>query len=149
MIIHGIDGGSEQSAIVSWNGSQVVFSKIMPNAALLAMLRKSMKATVAIETIASYGMSVGKEIFETVEWNGRYREAVERNEGRVIRVYRREVKIHYCGTMKAKDANIRQALIDRLGAVGTMKEKGPLYGIASHLWSALAVADYAITTQPK
>jgi hypothetical protein len=51
--------------------------------------------------------------------------------------------------MRAKDANIRQALIDKLGAVGTKKAPGPLYGISGHLWAALAVADYAINNPSK
>jgi len=47
--------------------------------------------------------------------------------------------------MRAKDANIRQALIDRYGpgkdkAIGQKKTPGPLYGFKSHEWAALAVA---------
>ena len=49
-----------------------------------------------------------------------------------------------CKNNRAKDKNIRQALIDRFGpgkaAIGTKKAPGPLYGLKSHLWSALAVA---------
>jgi hypothetical protein len=60
------------------------------------------------------------------------------------RVYRRDVKLHICGSQRAKDANIRQALIDCYGgkveAIGKKKAPGPLYGISSHAWSALAVA---------
>jgi hypothetical protein len=41
---------------------------------------------------------------------------------------------------RAKDQNIRQALIDRLGPPGTKKNPGPTYGVTSHMWSALAVA---------
>ncbi|HET6477318.1 MAG TPA: hypothetical protein VFH93_14740 [Thermoleophilia bacterium] len=42
-----------------------------------------------------------------------------------------------------KDANIRQALLDRFGgpaAVGRKAAPGPLYGIARDVWSALAIA---------
>lgn len=57
---------------------------------------------------------------------------------------RRAVKLHLCGSMRAKDGNIRQALVDRFGgqaqAVGTKKAPGPLFGLSSHRWSALAVA---------
>jgi len=49
--------------------------------------------------------------------------------------------------MKAKDANIRQALIDKLGPVGTKKSPGPLWGVKSHIWSALAVAVTALETK--
>ena len=67
----------------------------------------------------------------------------------MLSLFRKDIKIHLCGTMKAKDANIRQALIDKHGKVGTAKNKGPLYGISSHLWSALAVADYATDNYEK
>ena len=60
-------------------------------------------------------------------------------------VYRKDVKLHLCGDLRAKDANIRQALIDLFGpgkerAIGKKKTPGPLYGIRKHEWSALAVA---------
>jgi hypothetical protein len=53
--------------------------------------------------------------------------------------------------MKAKDANVRQALIDRYGgkaeAIGTVKKQGPLYRVKSHAWQALAVAVTASETK--
>jgi hypothetical protein len=41
--------------------------------------------------------------------------------------------------MKAKDGNIRQALIDRFGVVGTKKNQGWFYGFSGDIWSAYAV----------
>jgi hypothetical protein len=90
--------------------------------------------------IASYGMAVGKEVFETCVWIGRFVE-VARVEPRLV--YRRDAKLHLCHSPRAKDANVRQALIDRLGPQGTKKNPGPTYGMRSHLWAALAVAVYA------
>src|SRR5690606_4735562 len=63
------------------------------------------------------------------------------------KVYRKDVKLHLCGSPRAKDANIRQSLLDRFGpgkekAVGTKQNPGPLYGVKSHMWAALAVAVY-------
>jgi hypothetical protein len=55
-------------------------------------------------------------------------------------VFRKDVKMHLCNSMRAKDANIRTALIDKLGAPGTKKMQGPTYGVTSHAWAALAVA---------
>lgn len=101
---------------------------------------------VAVEKIESFGMAVGAEIFETVWWSGRFAEAVLRpaiGVRGVVQVPRRTVKLHLCGSAKAKDANIRQALIDRFGgsaAKGTKAKPGPLYGIAKDVWSALAIA---------
>ena len=41
--------------------------------------------------------------------------------------------------MKAKDSNIRQALIDRFGPVGTKKNPGWFYGVSKDVWAAIAV----------
>ena len=54
-------------------------------------------------------------------------------------IYRKEEKINLCGSMKAKDSNIRQALLDRFGIVGTKKEPGWFYGMKKDMWSAYAV----------
>lgn len=141
-MIYACDPGTTESAIVAFDGRKIYFAKIMLNDDLLTLVRNSKTvlagARMAIETIASYGMAVGRETFETCEFCGRIREAAEANGAKILRVYRRDVKINLCGTMKAKDANIRAALIDKYG-------KDVLKDIKSHLWSAMAVADYALT----
>lgn len=93
---------------------------------------------LVIEKIASFGMPVGAEVFETVYWSGRFAEAFGAT--RVSRITRPTVKMHLCHSMRAKDANIRQALIDRFGEPGTKKNPGMLYGVSGDVWSALAVA---------
>ena len=98
---------------------------------------------LVIEMIASYGMPVGAEVFETCVWIGRYQQAWKDPEA-VCLTLRRAVKLHLCNDMRAKDSNIWQALLDRFGgkssAVGLKKTPGPLYGITSHARSALALA---------
>jgi hypothetical protein len=64
-------------------------------------------------------------------------------------IYRKDIKLFLCGTMRAKDANIRQALIDKIGPQGTKAQPGPTYGIKSHSWAALAVAVYAAQNNNK
>jgi hypothetical protein len=146
--IFAIDPGTNESAIIAFNGTVPTMSKIATNEWVLNFLREidnSEPQNVAIEMIASYGMAVGREVFETVLLIGRMIEICHSRAICVQLVYRREVKVHLCGTMKAKDPNVRQALIDKYGIVGTKKNPGPLFGISSHLWSALAVADYAFS----
>lgn len=96
---------------------------------------------LAIEMIASYGMPVGAEVFETCVWIGRFTQAWY---GPHSFVYRGDVKLHLCGTKRAKDAHVRQALIDRYGgknkAIGRKATPGPLYGVSADVWQALAVA---------
>lgn len=103
--------------------------------------------TLAIEQIASMGMTVGAEVFETCVWTGRFIEAWHAPEEH-RRVTRNQCKLYVCGNGRAKDANVRQAIIDRFPGtgtgkvpqVGTVKKPGPLYGMNSHMWPALAVA---------
>lgn len=91
-----------------------------------------------IEMVASYGMAVGKEVFETVYWIGRFYEAGVWFRSR-NRIYRMEEKINLCHDSRAKDSNVRQALIDRFGAVGTKKSPGWFYGVSKDVWAAIAV----------
>lgn len=143
MIVLAIDPGTTQSAYVLFDGSRVLGGDIVPNDTLRALLRDNEigpHEAVACEMVASYGMAVGREVFETCVWIGRFIEAAKRP---VRLVFRKDVKMHLCHSMRAKDANIRQALLDKHGEVGTKKHPGPLFGIKNHLWAALAVADYA------
>ena len=96
---------------------------------------------VAMEYIASYGMAVGKEVFETCIWIGRFTETLERHVDitDIRPIYRKDVKLNLCGSVKAKDTNIRQSLLDRFGEVGTKKQQGWFYGFKSDIWAAYAV----------
>lgn len=148
---YAIDPGSEQSAIVSFNGKTISFARIMPNAELLAMLRASKAAlngaTVAIELIGHYGkgMPAGREVFDTCIFIGEAKEAAVSSGAKVQLVLRKWVTTHLCGSATAKDKNVSQALRDKYGEKGTAKNPGPLFGIKDDLWSALAVADYALS----
>lgn len=103
------------------------------------------KVIVAIEEIQGYGMAVAQETFDTCRWTGEFRRAAIMAGHTAVFVRRRQVRMALCNHPKAKDPNIRQAIIDRFGgsrsaALGTKKRPGPLYGCSGHCWSALAVA---------
>lgn len=135
-----IDPGTTESGYCALNGGRIVFSGVLPNEDVLDLLRPEFADDCAIEMIASYGMAVGREVFETCVWIGRFSEAWRSRSGnRPALVYRRDVKLHLCGNARAKDANIRQSLIDLIGPQGTKKAPGPTYGVRSHAWAALAV----------
>lgn len=148
-VVLAIDPGPEKSAFVIWDGSTLYASAETTNEDIRRRLRDNITADIiAIEMVACYGMAVGAETFDTCRWIGRFEEVassqfVSRPPPRLI--YRKDVKMHLCHSMRAKDANIRQALIDKHGPVGTKKAPGKLFGISGHLWAALAVADYALT----
>jgi len=145
MTVLAIDPGPEQSAYVVWDGRSVQDHGKDANDLLRGYLGCT-PLPVVIEQIASYGMAVGAEVFETCVWTGRFMEAASRSQFRppVIRLPRRDVKLHLCGSARAKDSNIRHALIDRFGgkekAIGTKASPGPLYGLKADTWQALALA---------
>lgn len=144
-----IDPGTTHSGFVIMLDGRVTSSHVLENHTVLDELHIHSGRPIAIEMIASYGMAVGKEVFETCVWIGRFIQVAGGMNG-VRLVYRKDVKMHLCGNVRAKDANIRQAIIDRYGgkaeAIGTVKKQGPLYGVKSHAWSALAVALTATET---
>jgi len=139
-----IDPGPVESAWLFWENDRPTKSRKVRNDIFVSQLSAlgAPSDGVFIEMIASYGMPVGAEVFETCVWIGRFMEAA--GSARVRRIFRKDVKMHLCGQTKAKDGNIRQALIDRFGgkekAIGKKKTPGPLYGISGDVWAALAVA---------
>jgi hypothetical protein len=154
-VILAIDPGPQESAWVHYDIEQTTIRAcgIGPNDNIVHNLNYAGCAEFpcsapVIEMIASYGMPVGKDVFETCVWIGRFIQGFpqyKRYKGQVFRLTRKDVKLHLCNSMRAKDSNIRQALIDRFGpgrdkAVGTKEKPGPLYGIKKDLWSALALA---------
>jgi hypothetical protein len=143
MTVLGIDPGPEQSAFVMFDGESVIARGILANSELEAQPNLWKQKHIFCEMIASYGMAVGASVFETCVWIGRFMGEAFAVSGRdITRVYRKDIKLHLCNSMRAKDANVRQALIDRIGPQGTKKSPGPTYGVRSHEWAALAVAVY-------
>lgn len=144
MKLYAIDPGTEQSALVKIAHDGAITGGICANAELLtALLSKDytgVNAHLVIEKVESYGMAVGREVFDTVFWSGRFAQAWAMPLVSWSMLPRREVKLHLCGSMRAKDSNIRQALIDRYGGKPATKKGGPLHGISSHMWAALALA---------
>ena len=101
---------------------------------------------LAIEMVQGMGQTVGQEVFDTCFWIGRFWEfaTLYGMNHPPQKIYRREEKLYLCGCLSAKDKNIRQALIDRYGGVGTKKEPGFFYvngtKFAKDMWAAMAVA---------
>lgn len=147
MKILALDPGPEQTGFtlcaIESSSIGIVEAGVEPNSKILEQVHqlrfRLVHTDLAIEMIASYGMAVGKEVFETCVWIGRFQQAYQNPEC-VRRVYRRDVKLHLCGNPRAKDTNIWQALVDRFGEPGTKKNPGRLYGVRSHARAALAVA---------
>lgn len=109
-----------------------------------------------IEMFQSFGMAVGKDVFETAVWIGRFAERLDRKASHPTAfVYRKDEKLHICGDSRAKDVNIRHALIDRFcrhdfkHGKGTKKNPDWFYGFKADVWMAYCVAITYIETQLK
>lgn len=96
------------------------------------------------------GQPVGRELFETVYWIGRFAEIFD---GDMTRIDRAKVKKSLCPGLggRARDSNVRAALIELWGgqeqAIGRKPKNkkdparpGPLHGMSADAWAALAVA---------
>ena len=100
-----------------------------------------------IERVACYGMAVGHEVFDTCEWIGRFTQIIKdsrlRNPEYILRM---DEKMAICHDSKAKDCNIRRALIDQFArhdfkfGKGTKKNPDFFYSFAADEWAAFAVA---------
>jgi hypothetical protein len=169
MNVLAIDPGNTESAWCRCAGDRPIDFAKVANDTFVRQLRFLEPGTrLVIEYMEPRGMPMSQEEMDTQFWTGRFVQAagVEWHP-----VKRREVKMHICGHTRAKDSNIRQALIDRFGgasvAIGGTKcpqckgkgwfgagrptclacngtkwlhPPGPLHGITSDVWSALAIA---------
>lgn len=143
-MIIAIDPGSDESAFTLIDDvlKPIEFGKVK-NEELLERLIYFPRQHFAIEMVASYGMAVGKEVFDTVFWIGRFWEKAIFPNKQLI--YRKDEKMNLCHSMRANDANITQALADRFAygipnkVKGTKKNPGPFFGFAGDVWQAYAV----------
>jgi hypothetical protein len=157
----GIDPGNTQSAYALINVADrrpVEFAKL-DNWALVDRLYRirdhDLIHHVAIEMVASYGMAVGADVFETCVWIGRYAHQLETHtSAHVDLVKRHPVKLHHCHDSRAKDSNITQALVDRFApgqpnhGKGTKTHPGFFHGFKADIWQAYALAVYVADTTP-
>ena len=164
-----IDPGNEYSAYVVYNTALTDLSDIREmrnviefgkylNSDMLSIVSTTSADCMAIEMPACYGMAVGQSVFDTCRWVGRFQSIFNYvNKRPCYLVYRKaqnkehgidSVCMHICKNNRAKDSNVRQAIIDRYPAtgggktpqIGTKAQPGPLYGVSKDVWAALAVA---------
>lgn len=147
MVLFAIDPGNQYSAYCIMNDQYdlLEFAKLTNKEIMDILLQKLDSVDmVVIERVASYGLAVGREVFETCEWIGRFSQEAEKKV-KTEYIYRKDEKMCLCGSMKAKDANIRQALIDRFAKFdlkngkGTKKNPDFFYGVSKDVWAAISV----------
>ena len=148
MRILAIDAGNVESGYVIMDGYKPVEHGKVINAELLDIIKRKPRVAVCVlEMVAHYGtgMPAGATVFDTCVWIGRFTQEAARCGIKTERIYRREEKIALCGSMKAKDGNIRQALIDRFAEFdfkngkGTKDHRDIFYGFNVDQFAAFAV----------
>ena len=149
-MILAIDPGNEQSAyvVIDKDLEPIRFAKI-DNAELMGLIKSGEFKDcdhLAIEMIASYGLAVGKSVFETCVWIGIFMEALKTEYSlKTTWVYRKDVKMNVCNSTRAKDSNVTQALVDRFAPYtrnkgkGIKKAPGFFYGFKADIWQSFAV----------
>jgi len=147
-----IDPGTTKSAYCLYDGHTPLDFEIYDNETMLSILNDIFKIAcdwVVIEKVASMGMAVGQDVFETVFWTGRFVQELESQGFNTWdRMPRKDVKMHLCNSTRAKDANIITALIDRFDpdrrggkyGKGTKKNPGYFYNFSKDIWQAFALA---------
>lgn len=159
MTVLAIDPGNVESAyVVIGHDLRPLQHGKLPNEELRVALRDGrlgMSARdCAVEMVASYGMPVGADVFDTCVWIGRFVEVLTLRRGQEPqRVTRNPVKLHICHDSRAKDSNIIQALVDRFAygkpnrGKGTKADPGFFHGFAADIWQAYALAVYVHDTE--
>lgn len=141
----GIDPGPDESGVAVWTDGKVGLHAVMPNDEILARLASNtgmpQPTTVVIEMIADFRMVVGINVFRTCIAIGKFQQAWSPPwSPRPMReLIRQKVKTELCGTPRAGNPEVRQALINLLGEPGKKSAPGPTFGIKSHEWSAIAL----------
>lgn len=162
-VVFAIDPGNEMSGYVLVDKETlkpISFGKV-ENRVIFGLITHSLldygfeNVEFAIEMIASYGMAVGKSVFDTCVWIGRFEQHIIGKANELLAnpiypiiefIYRKDEKLTICGNSRAKDSNIRQALIDEFAEFdfkngkGTKKKQDFFYGFSKDMWQAFAVA---------
>lgn len=148
MYVLAIDPGPKISALVLWNGREILQAQMVENEAVatLASLWLAQctvyEPVLAIEWITHYGCPVGADIFETCRWVGRFQVQLEGHVSGSRIVPRYLVKQWHCGRPSAKDSNVLAALKEKYGEKGTKQRPGLTYPLKGDLWQAFALATY-------
>ena len=156
MPILAIDQGNEYSGycVLLDNYTPTQFGKIR-NKDLLRAIPQIKEdygiEALAIERFESYGMPVGRTVFDACVWGGRFIQRCAALDIPFEWVARKEEKLMICRSMKATDSNIRRALIDMFAkhdfknGKGTRANPDFFYGFSADMWSAFAVGYVFLT----
>lgn len=148
MNVLSLDVGTMQSGfcIIDYDTYQPkLFGKIN-NSDLLDIVKKSDYDVLVYEEFQSYGTQMGVSTITSITWNGRFIQLAEDRQKEVVPIFRREVKMNLCNSVKANDSNVRHALISRFAKFdfkngkGTKQRPDWFYNFKADCWSAYGLA---------
>ena len=95
MRVLAIDPGNIDSGfvIVDFSEVKVLDKGKVPNDEIFTVIEENKDCILAIEMIASYGMAVGKSVFDTCVWIGRFYQFAAEKGITIEFVYRKDEKI--------------------------------------------------------
>lgn len=157
MLILAIDPGPEKSSWVCWQAGEervVAGDDQRENADLAKHLKAQLRGLsvwapdaerlVIERPVVLGGKAPTAALMETSRWAGVFEGAWP---GEVDRLTYHRVRAHLTRCGSANEAAVREALISRFApsgygpqGKGTKANPGPFYGVAGHMWSAVAVA---------
>jgi hypothetical protein len=135
-----IDPGQSVSAFAMLSGGDIIAHGLRRNSDVLSLVKQESFDVLVLEMIASYGLKVGKSVFETCVFIGELKATVESRGLPVRLVFRKDVKKHICGTCLSKDSDVRRKMLERYGDPGSKSQPGATFGITQDVWQALALA---------
>ena len=142
MRIIGIDPGPAETAYCVIDELKMICAEKLPNDEFLSWLRRlGGVEAAAVEGIQSYGMPVGREVFDTCYMVGRIMEICDHQYIPAAIYNRPEYSKALCGCGKITDAVLRAALMTRFGGD---KKGEPLHQLkgSTDKRSAFAIAVY-------
>lgn len=145
-----IDPGNKESGYVFIDVATykpIKYGKIK-NAKLEKIMQETEYDHLVLEMVASYGMAVGRSVFDTVFHTGRF--SMIRPNVPFTKVYRMQVKMNLLGKTSVRDSDITQFLvhrfltnkeIERWGdyGKGVKADQGYFYGFNNDIYQAYAV----------
>lgn len=143
-----IDPGNEFAGVIEVNEDKTIgtIKGKFPNSEVLEIVKNTDADEIACEFPIPRGMPASLELFLTVVWIGRYQQIATQLGIPFHFMDRSQIKLCICGQTRAKDGNVRAALLDIYGEQGNKKNPGPTYGITKDTWAALAVG-YTFLTE--
>lgn len=158
MRVLAIDPGTEKGAVVALTVTAVNKAPVIDNVCMMEseaiadLIHESRYDVIICERIARGGMA-DKNVLQTAEWVGAYRENARQTKQPFVFMLRSTVKSVLKVTGKNTDPKVRDVLLAKYATTmrnhgkGTKDNKGYFYSFNSHCFQAFALYDTWLTKE--